>query len=87
MLNGSLSMDIDGSIVTYAWVRTSGPNTPTIVSSSAASTSVTGLVEGTYVFTLTVTDDLGATNSDAVTVSVIPSAIRQTKSNISVKRK
>lgn len=62
--------DPDGTIASYAWTRVSGPNTPTFGSANAASTTVTGLVAGTYVFRLTVTDNNGATAFDNVTVFV-----------------
>jgi ribosomal protein L14 len=62
--------DPDGTIATYAWTKVSGPNTPTMGSANAASTTVTGLIQGTYVFMLTVTDNNGATATDNVTVTV-----------------
>ncbi len=68
-LSGS-GTDPDGTIASYAWTRISGPNTPTIVSPSSASTNVTGLIAGTYVFRLTVTDNLGATGFDEITITV-----------------
>jgi ribosomal protein L14 len=68
-LNGS-GTDADGTIANYAWTRVSGPTTFTLGSPNAASTSLNGLVQGTYVFRLTVTDDDGATGTDDVTVTV-----------------
>lgn len=70
-LNGS-GTDADGSIASYAWTRVSGPTTFTLGSASAASSSLSGLVQGTYVFRLTITDDDGATDTDNVTVTVNP---------------
>jgi len=70
-LNGSSSTDSDGTITTYAWTKLSG-GAATITSPSSANTTVTGLVQGTYVFRLTVTDNLGATDFDDVTVIVNP---------------
>ncbi len=67
-LNGS-GTDADGSISKYAWTKVSGP-AATISSASSASTTVTGLTEGTYVFRLTVTDNSNATATDDVTVTV-----------------
>jgi hypothetical protein len=68
-LNGS-GTDPDGSIKGYSWTKVSGPSQGTITSPSLASTTVNGLVQGTYTFRLTVTDNLGATGSDDVVVTV-----------------
>ena len=70
ILNGSGS-DADGSIASYNWVKVSG-GAATIVNTSAASTNVTGLVQGSYTFRLTVTDNSGATATDMVNVTVLP---------------
>lgn len=70
-LTGS-GTDTDGTIAGYSWTKTSGPSTFTIVSPSSSTTNITGLVAGTYVFTLTVTDNLGATGSAGVTIIVNP---------------
>jgi hypothetical protein len=69
-LNGSNSLDLDGSISSYAWSYVSGPATYTIASPAAATTALTGLVQGTYVFRLTVTDNGSATDMDNVVVTV-----------------
>ena len=68
-LDGSPSNDPDGSIKSYAWTKVSGTG-GTIASSTTASTDVTGLAQGTYVYQLTVTDNKGATGSTQVTVVV-----------------
>ncbi|OLY92496.1 Di-glucose binding within endoplasmic reticulum [Cnuella takakiae] len=62
--------DSDGTIASYAWTRVSGPNTPTIASPSAATTNVTGMVAGTYVFRCTVTDNAGGTKTDDISVTI-----------------
>lgn len=72
-LTGS-GTDSDGSIVSYNWVKTSGPTSGMISSASSASTTVTGLVQGLYTFTLTVTDNNGATATDNMNVVVNPIA-------------
>jgi hypothetical protein len=69
-LNGSASSDADGTIKAYQWTKLSGPAQFSITSAAAASTTVTNLAAGTYVFRLKVTDDKGATNEDDVTVTV-----------------
>jgi len=87
-LNGSASSDPDGSIATYAWSKTSGPASYTIASAGAASTALTNLAQGVYVFTLQVTDNAGATASSTVTVTVNPAAnqspVANAGSNITV---
>ncbi|MDH7462290.1 PKD domain-containing protein [Chitinophagaceae bacterium 26-R-25] len=69
-LNANGSSDPDGSITSYKWTQVSGPNTATIVSGTSVSTTVQGLVVGVYVFRVTVTDNLGATDTDDVQVTV-----------------
>jgi gliding motility-associated-like protein len=73
ILEGSGS-DNDGSIATYAWLKVSGP-TVTVGATNGANMTVTDLIEGTYVFRLTVTDDDGASHFDEATVTVIAAAI------------
>jgi parallel beta-helix repeat protein len=58
-----------GSITGYAWTKVSGPSA-TITSPYSASTSITGLTEGSYIFQLSVTDNLSATDKDSVKVTV-----------------
>ncbi len=70
-LNGSGS-ESNGTIVSYAWVKTSGPAPGTITSAGQAQTTVTGLVQGVYTFKLTVTDNSGVTATDVITVTVNP---------------
>lgn len=67
-LSGS-GTDSDGSITSYVWTKISGTG-GTIVSPSSASTSVTGLSAGYYVFRLTVTDNGSATAVDDITIMV-----------------
>ncbi|MGH2645513.1 MAG: PKD domain-containing protein, partial [Chitinophagaceae bacterium] len=75
LLNGSASSDSGGTIVSYLWVKKSGPAAFNIVSAGSAKTEVNGLDTGTYIFTLTVTDDSGATASTDVTVTVKDSVV------------
>lgn len=63
--DGTASFDPDGTIVSYFWTKDGNPfnNAPTF--------SLTQEV-GVHVVTLTVTDDLGATASDTVVVTIEP---------------
>jgi PKD repeat protein len=65
-LNGSASSDGDGSIVSYAWNLGDG-STSTVANPTATYTS-----PGTYLATLTVTDNLGGVSppSSALTITV-----------------
>lgn len=68
LLNGS-GDDADGTILSYGWIKVSGP-AATLANSNTASLSLSNLVEGTYLFRLTVTDDQGATGTNDATVTV-----------------
>lgn len=63
--------DIDGTIIAYSWTRQSGPTQFSISSPNAVTTTVSNLVQGSYVFRLTVTDNKGATGFDDVDVTVL----------------
>lgn len=76
-LTGSGS-DQDGTISSYSWVKLSGPTGGTIASPSSASTAINSLVQGTYVFQLTVTDNAAATGSDLVQITVVPANVAPT---------
>jgi beta-glucosidase len=69
VINGT-GTDSDGTIASYAWTRISGPNTPTLTNANTANLTAGGLVAGTYVFRLTVTDNGGLTGVDDVNVVV-----------------
>jgi uncharacterized protein (DUF2141 family) len=83
MLNGSLSSASAGSIVSYTWAQKSGPQTASLVTPDAVSTMATGLIAGSYVFTLTVKDNNGNETSADVTVVVLPDNRRYVE-NISI---
>jgi hypothetical protein len=67
-LSGSAT-DADGTIVSYFWTKLFGGG-GTISNSHAASTTVTGLTAGSYVFNLRATDNAGAGASKTVTITV-----------------
>ena len=58
-----------GTITSYSWTRVTGPNIPTITTPTAVTTSVTGLIQGTYIFQLSVN---GGVSTSQVTVNVVP---------------
>ena len=71
-LNGTGSIDPDGSIAAYSWILVSGKGAVTISNGNAASAAASGLTPGIYTFQLTVTDNNGATGTDAVSITVVP---------------
>ncbi len=65
----STATDADGSITTYAWTKQSGP-TATLTNANSSVLSLSGMVAGTYLFRVTVTDNSSMTAFDEVTVKV-----------------
>lgn len=76
-LDGSSSLDTDGSIAGYAWSKISGPAQGTVSQGNTARPAISGLVAGSYVFELKVTDNNGLTGTDRVTVSVLSAPNQQ----------
>ncbi|WP_439146368.1 glycosyl hydrolase family 18 protein [Vibrio sp.] len=73
-LDGSASKDSDGTIASYAWSQVSGPAV-TLANANAAVASfdvVEVAQQETLTFSLTVTDNEGATSTDTVVVTVNP---------------
>jgi hypothetical protein len=58
-------------VATYTWVKLSGPSGGTIVSPTSASTQVTGLQRGRYVYQLTVTDGRNLSSTDTIVIDVV----------------
>ncbi|MGX5819041.1 PKD domain-containing protein [Chitinophaga lutea] len=72
-LDGAASRDADGSIASFAWKKESGPAGGDLSAATSAKTNISNLVEGTYVFSLRVTDNSGAVSvPDEVTIVVKP---------------
>ncbi len=67
---GGSATDADGTIASYAWAQTSGPAV-TLTNANSANASFTAPnAAATLVFSLTATDDRGATHVDSLTVTV-----------------
>jgi hypothetical protein len=66
-LNGSSSYDPDGSISNYLWIGPTG-----IANPNSATTTITGVFQGTTSIILKVTDNSGAIGYDTVRISIIP---------------
>ena len=65
--------DPDGTIATYKWEKIEGP-AATLSGTNSATLSLSNLVEGTYTFLFSVTDNSGAITSDEVMLIVNPAA-------------
>ena len=72
VFNGSGNDPDGGQITAYSWSQLSGPNSANLSGSATSNLTAGNLVEGTYVFQLTVTDDEDATASDDVSLVVFP---------------
>ncbi|MDQ2719853.1 MAG: T9SS type A sorting domain-containing protein [Bacteroidota bacterium] len=59
-----------GTIIGYNWTQVSGPTESAITASNSASTSITGMIPGIYVFQLMVTDNNGSTGVSTVQINV-----------------
>ncbi len=79
-LNGTKSTDADGYIRSFRWTTISGPSSYWFSAPSSGETKVNGLVAGTYVFRLTVTDNSGKTAYDDVKVTMTTSSTGSTSS-------
>jgi hypothetical protein len=80
-LDGSLSSDPDGDVLSYQWTKVSGPSSFNIQSANIAMTDVTSLVEGDYEFELKVTDLKGTFSADTVGVAVVACATGRQRLN------
>ncbi|XP_070534554.1 dyslexia-associated protein KIAA0319-like isoform X2 [Ptychodera flava] len=68
-LDGSQSSD-DQGITSYSWTKQSGPSDVDIKNDDKAKATISDLRPGTYVFSLTVTDAKGTSDTDTVSVVV-----------------
>lgn len=71
-LTGVASGNNGATITGFQWSQVSGPNNPIIASPITAQTAINGMIAGTYIFRLLVTDNNAATNNAQVQVVVNP---------------
>ena len=83
-LNGSAT-DADGSITSYSWSQVSGPSPAIFSSAASASTTASGLVQGSYTFQLTAKDNTGAAATANVVITVNGTASFATTSSIKIE--
>ncbi|MEM7551855.1 MAG: dienelactone hydrolase family protein, partial [Bacteroidota bacterium] len=74
-INGTAN-DPDGSIVSFNWVKLSGP-TSTLSNENTSMLTASNLVAGSYTFELRVVDNLGAESSDQVLITVSPEEVNE----------
>lgn len=72
LLNATASTDADGWIKSFLWTKVSGPSTFTILSPNTGKTKVNFTGTGTYVFRVTVTDNMNNASTDDKTIVVTP---------------
>jgi len=71
ILDGNASYDPDGTIKKYLWTKVSGPAGSTLLNAKTVAANISGLVAGTYVYRLAVTDNNDITASDDVSITVL----------------
>jgi subtilisin family serine protease/chitodextrinase len=62
-------VDNGNQVISYQWQQTAGASV-TILNSDQLAASVNNIAQGSYTFSLTITDDLGRTSTDQVSVTV-----------------
>ncbi len=66
------SSDVDGTVVSTLWSQISGPSSATLSNPNSLLSNVSNLIEGSYLFRLTATDNFGSSAFDDVLVTVHP---------------
>lgn len=79
ILDGTASIDGDGDPLSFVWRQLSGPTIELLSERTATPSFSAGAEHETYIFAVTVRDQLGASATDTVTVAVkaLPSAQTQ----------
>jgi hypothetical protein len=68
----AVASDADGSIASYSWKKIGGSGIIVMTGTTSATLNVTGVVAGTYVFRVEVSDNTGAKSADTVRLKVNP---------------
>ena len=69
-LDGSLSADPDGTLISFLWEKISGPDGAVIEAAGEPATMIRNLSPGLYIFQLTVTDNQNSIASDQIQIVV-----------------
>jgi len=69
-LDGSASADPGGAVTTYAWTQTAGTGVILSGATTATPSFTAPASNGTLTFSLTVTDNIGLTAADSVSVTI-----------------
>lgn len=78
----SVTASISGTPTDYTWERISGPNNPSQVGTAGATLVLSGLVDGTYVYELTITDGVETASAQ---VTLIKTTVNNSP-NIQIRR-
>lgn len=74
-LAGYYSRDLGSTISTYLWAKVSGPAGDRLYNTTTNQAGINFTTAGTYVYSLTITDLLGQSNTAQTTVTVNPVAV------------
>jgi gliding motility-associated-like protein len=72
--------------VEYSWTQIEGPNTASMSDPGAETINVSDLIEGTYVFELSVTNSNGLSSTDQITVTVVAGVASATATQSGIPR-
>ncbi|WP_375579330.1 tandem-95 repeat protein [Marivirga tractuosa] len=73
-INGTAS-DSDGTLATIEWTQISGPSSAALLNTNTLNLTATELIEGEYIFQLSVVDDDGAQASDQMKLTVFGESV------------
>ena len=77
LLDASSSYDPEGNPVTFTWTQKEGPSLADMDNRNAASTEVSGLTMGTYVFEVAVNDGVKTSRSEVTVIVRMKTAVEE----------